>query len=250
MSFLKFEDIRMILSIQGYQLNHQFIIREIGFWSPRISGVIPFNCKLNMVNVDSFSTKNIFIAENKIHGIKLKSRFENALPNSEASSVLRTLYHITKNEDYAADYIGILKDENISSVVFKSGLGKYVIELDQLDIITKSQSNLPTLHDFKFIIGTELNKYKPCYIHDMLRNNDIGVCSRVKVEIIANHFKQLKKQQEQEQSSMSSIYPSIGSTSSIQQQQHAQQQYPTGELLLNLLSQQMSSSTATNSNNK
>ena len=87
----KFDDIRMFLSIQGYQLNHQYIIREIRFWSQKITGVIPFNCKLNLTQIDSTSEKNIHIAENEYHGIRLRKILPNALPSSDASAVIKCL---------------------------------------------------------------------------------------------------------------------------------------------------------------
>ena len=230
MSFLKFQDVRLILSVQGYELNNQYIIRELGYWYPLQSGVIPFNCKLNVSNLDSFSQKNIHIAESEFHGIKLKKKIENGLPASEACAAIRTLYHVSKRDDYAADYIGILNDEKIpSKLVFNSGLGKYAIILDELECLTETNSTLPTIHDFKYIIGTELNKYIPCGIHENLRNNETPLCARTKVEIVANHFKLLKKQQQSESQSANTNL-NVG-----------QPTINTTEQLFNLFAQQMSS---------
>ena len=231
-SNISFDEIRLILSIQGYQLNHQFIIREIGFWSHRIMGVIPFNCKLNLTNVDSFSRKNIYMAETEIHGITLNNRIDNALPASEASSVIKTLYHLTNRDDSTAEYIGILKDENISALVYKSGLGKYLVELDNLELVSKCNAVLPTLHDFKFIIGTEFTKYRPCPIHNKLRGKAAPLCSRVKVEIVANYFQQMLKQQQQNQGQQN--------LSPFQQQQQQQSTSNNNDNnLFNLFTQQM-----------
>ena len=193
----KFEDIRIIISVQGYQLNNRYIIREIGFWSPNLRGVIPFNCKLNLSQADSFGSKNIQIAENEIHGIKLRKIVENGLPSSEAYAVIKTLYHLTKRNDYDAVYIGILKDENISSVIFNSGLGKYVFEIETLELLRFSNPNFPAFTDFKYIIGSELKKYKACKIHEKLRNNEQPLCAKNKAEIVANHILQLRTQQQQ-----------------------------------------------------
>lgn len=199
----KFEDIRLIVSIQGYQLNHQYIIREIGFWSQKMTGVIPFNCKLNLAQIDSTSEKNIHIAENEYHGIRLRKILANALPSSDASAVIKCLYHLAKREDYEADYIGICKEENIAPIIFKAGLGKFILEIDYLDIFQKTNSKLLSLAEIKYLVSTDPIKYKPCTLHDNLRNNGLSVCAKVKCDIIVGQIikmcTQIQQQQQQQQ---------------------------------------------------
>ena len=193
----RFEDIRVIFSIQGYQLNNQFVVREVGYWSPKINGVIQFNTKISASRLDTFSIKNIHIFENEFHGIKLKKFVENGMASSDVGSVLKCLYQVTKSEGSVADYIGIIREEMISSILYKAGLGKYVIELEDLITLTKSNTTLPSFNDLKYIIGTEINKYKPCSLHDSLRTSETPVCSRAKAEIIGNHLQQINAQQQQ-----------------------------------------------------
>ena len=199
----KFDDIRMFLSIQGYQLNHQYIIREIGFWSQKINGVIPFNCKLNLAQIDSTSEKNIHIAENEYHGIRLRKILSNALPSSDASAVIKCLYHLTKRDDYDADYIGISKEENIAPIIFKAGLGKFILEIDYLDIFQKASTKLFTLTEIKYLVTTDPIKYKPCSLHENLRNNALAVCAKAKCDIIVGQImkinNQIQNQQQQQQ---------------------------------------------------
>ena len=197
----KFDDIRLIVCVQGYQLNYQYIVREIGFWSRSISGVIPFNCKVNKSHLDQLSAKNIHIAVNEIHGIKQKKIVENALPSSDVSAVLKCLFQITKRDSYDAGYIGVCRDENVTSLFFKAGLGNYIYELDNLDIFqtvsNNNQNNLknklsfPTLLDIKFIVSSDPKKYGYCELHDRLRNNEFPVCARTKAEIISTYMQQL-----------------------------------------------------------
>ena len=194
----RFEDIRLILSIQGYQLNNQFIVREVGYWSPKLCGVIQFNTKLNLTRLDTFSIKNIHILENEIHGIKLKKIAENGMASSEVGSILKCLYQVTKIEGSRADYIGILREEKVSSILFKAGLGKYVLELEDLQILNKSNTSMPSFGDFKYIIGTEISKYKPCSLHEPLRTSETPICARAKAEIVANHLQQINAQQQQQ----------------------------------------------------
>ena len=198
----KFDDIRLIVCVQGYQLNYQYIVREIGFWSRSISGVIPFNCKVNKSHLDQLSAKNIHIAVNEIHGIKQKKNVDNALPSSDVCAVLKCLFQITKRDSYDSGYIGVCKEENVTSLFFKAGLGNYLYELDNLDLFqsvttnnstnhSKIKSSFPTLADIKFIISSDPKKYSYCELHDRLRNNEFPVCARTKAEIISTYIQQL-----------------------------------------------------------
>ena len=190
----RLNDIRLILSIQGYQLNNSFIVREVGYWCPKLSGVIQFNCKISQSRLDILSAQNIHISESECHGIKLKKVVKNGMASSDISSVIKCLYQATKIEGSAAEYIGILKEENVCPIIFKAGLGEYIIELDDLQLLHDNNSSLPSFGDIKFMVGTDPTRYRPCSLHENLRTSEVGVCARAKVEIIANHLKQLNEQ--------------------------------------------------------
>lgn len=195
----KFDDLRLILSIQGYALNYQYIVREIGFWSRQLTGVIPFNCKLNRSQLDNISLKNIHICVQEQHGIPQKKIVDNGLASSDAFAVIKCLYHVTKCEQYDADYIGVLREENISPIIYKAGLGNYIYELDNLELFKNSSVNLLSLSDIKYIITNEPTKYNYCSLHDRLRNEQIPICAKVKCEIIANYIQQIIQSQQQQQ---------------------------------------------------
>jgi hypothetical protein len=199
----KLEDIRLIVSIQGYSLKSQYIVRELGFWSRKMCGNVKFNCKINMKLLDSASANDIYIIENEYHGIRAKRTLENALPSSECSAVLRTLYHITARDDnYAADYIGILKDENTSFLLFKAGLGKFVFDLNQLDIVKKNHTLLYTSDDMKKIIENDPINYAPCELHESLRNNKTPICTKNKVLLLTNQIMSLYSKAQQNEGYM------------------------------------------------
>lgn len=197
----KFDDIRLIVCVQGYQLNYQYVVREIGFWSRSITGVIPFNCKVNKSHLDQLSAKNIHIAVNEIHGIKQRKIIENGLPSSDVCAVLKCLFQITKRDNYDSGYIGVCREENVTSLFFKAGLGNYIYELDNLDLFqsqtnsnpnsAKNKNTFPTLSDIKFIVSSDPKKYSYCDLHDRLRNNEFPVCARTKAEIISTYIQQL-----------------------------------------------------------
>ena len=187
-----FDDIRLILSVQGYKLDYVFVIREIGFWTREKSGCIPFNCKLNRSLLDSTNLRNISIYEDEIHGIRLKKCVENALPASDAKSVFKCLYHSSKSDQaYERKYIGIFAEEAIRGLLSKSGLNNIVVELECLDIFSKMKAVFPNLEMIQQTAKDNPEKYRFCDLHDRLRNNQIPVCSKSKCEIIAAHLEQL-----------------------------------------------------------
>ena len=108
-SNVEFSDIKIILCVQGYSLDYQFILREIGFWTNNFSGSIPFNCKINKNQLDIKNQKTIFALEEDIHGIKTKKPVENGLSLSETKTVLKTLYNLSNNTN--SKYIGICREK-------------------------------------------------------------------------------------------------------------------------------------------
>ena len=184
---LSFDDIRIIFCVQGYSLDFQFIPREIGFWCNGFSGSIPFNCNIKKNQLDIRNQNIIHVLENEIHGIKLKKFSENGLSLSESKAVLKTLYQIGGNTK--AKYIGICRDENINGLLFKSGLGKYVVELDFLNIFKKPGEICPSNQDLKLAMKNDPNKYQICEMHEKLWNEEQPLCAKVKAEFVADYFK-------------------------------------------------------------
>lgn len=182
----EFNDIQIILCAQGYSLHHQFIIRELGYWSRTINGMIPFNCKLNNNLLDITNKSIIHYLENQIHGIKAEKKFDHAVSSGEFISVLRTLYHVTKSYDSNHHFIGICRDENIKNLLFKAGLGEYVFDLDNLNVFREKLIKCPSNKELTSIIKSQPDRYKICFMHDKLNNDEIPVCAKVKSTIIAD----------------------------------------------------------------
>jgi hypothetical protein len=188
---LDFNDIRLIICVQGYSLVNQFVVREIGFWTRGFSGSVPFNCKINKNQLDVKTQKTIFALEEEIHGIKLKKHVENGLTLSDTKTVLRTLYHMADNG--GGKYIGICRDENVSGLLYKAGLGSYVFEMDFLTCFHNSMDHCPSNKDLQAILKNDPNKYVICSIHDRLRNNEFPICGKVKAEYIAEYCKEYEE---------------------------------------------------------
>ena len=181
-----FEDIKLIVCVQGYSLDYQFVLREIGFWTPGYSGAIPFNCKLNLNHLDIQSHKIINALEDQIHGIKVKKTIDCGLALSETRAVLRSLYHMNSWK-CKGDRIGICRDPNIFGLLHKAGLGKFVIELDDLEMFKNTSDKVPSNKDLQIFMKAFPHKYSICGLHDRLKNDDSPICAKVKAEYIADY---------------------------------------------------------------
>ena len=181
-----FEDIKIILCVQGYSLDNQFILREIGFWTHNFSGSIPFNCKINLNNLDLQSLRTINVLEDQIHGIKVKKSIECALALSDSRAVLRSLYHMN-TWTCKAERIGICRDVHINGLLHKAGLGKFVIELDDLSMFKNSMNKVPSNKDLQELMKIYPQKYTLCGLHDRLKSDEKPLCAKVKAEFIADY---------------------------------------------------------------
>lgn len=181
---LNFSDIRLILSVQGYELEYQFVLREIGFWTRKTVGSLPFNCKINKNQLDVKS--QVIISEfEELNGIKMKKNCLTGLAQSELKPALRTLYHLSECD--SSKYIGVFANEKIIGLLAKSGLGDFVFELQNLDIFRYFGIEFPTDELMKSTINENPESYPICQLHDCLQSNDTPICSRAKSNFIANY---------------------------------------------------------------
>jgi len=187
---INFNDIRIIICAQGYKLDYQFILREIGYCSKNISGVIPFNCKISLKDLDVSSQRTIFALEEEVHGIRLKRNVQFGMTQSDYKAVLKTLYHLSA-DDSNAKFIGIIRDANIFGLLHRAGLGHFVVDLDQLEIFRHNNLSCPSNVDLRNAMKNNSNKYKVCDIHEHLRNNEFPICAKVKSQFVFDTCKLL-----------------------------------------------------------
>src|SRR6266481_5810957 len=181
-----FSDIRIILSVQGYPIDYQYVVREIGYWINGQSGSIPFNCKINVNQLDIKNHSIINKSVEEINGIRLKKSTEGGLSLSDTKAVLKTLYHL--NNSHKAKFIGICGDDHINGLLHKAGLGCFVKDLNYLDVFKQNNVTLPTNEIIRTSLRQNFDKYKVCPLHDyFLKNNDFPLCAKVKAEFIANY---------------------------------------------------------------
>ena len=184
-------DIKLILSVQGYDLDFQYVVREIGFWSNGFSGSIPFNVKLNKNQLNVRNLDRVSFCENELNGIKLKRNFEHALAGSDIKPVLRTIFQLNSSNN--SNYIGIVRDEPLDGLLHKCGLGSFVTYLDNVDVVKNTNSSLPTNEFFRQYMKKNPDAYIVCPIHERLTINEFPICAKAKAVFLADVLKTLSK---------------------------------------------------------
>ena len=101
-----------------------------------------------------------------------------------------------------ADKIGICRDVNINGLLHKAGLGKYVVDLDDLEMFKNTSNKVPSNKDLQVFMKSYPQKYTICGIHDRLKSEDIPICAKVKAEFLADYCMKYKADVEETMSSI------------------------------------------------
>jgi hypothetical protein len=189
-SSLTFKDIRLILCVQGYTIEENFIPREIGFWNKNSSGVIPISCRIKYKNLDSKDKTTVKYLTTQLHGIDLKKQSEFSLMQNEVKSVIKTLY-LSAAQDNEGKYIGICRDLNILSLCHSAGFQHLTVNLEYMNhsFISKKP---PTNEDLKSILMNKYHPYSICNLHNKLENGQIPICAGVKAKFLADYLKKIQ----------------------------------------------------------
>lgn len=190
-----FNDIKLILCVQGYHLDYQYVVREIGFWSDGLSGSIPFNVKLNKSQLNAKNLATIEFCQTQFNGIGMKKSFDDALAASDYKPVLRTLFHMVPGKSSSSKYIAILRDEPLDGLLFRSGLNNYVTYLENVNVIKNNNSSIPSNEYFRQYLKKNFDAYQICPLHDRLTINELPLCAKAKAEFLADFCKALAKNQ-------------------------------------------------------
>ncbi len=79
LSGITFDKIKLVICVNGYTVNDEFLFMEKGFWSRKLTGVIPFTpgkCYNNLSSVDRMTVNYLY---NVHHGINFKIQPFNAM---------------------------------------------------------------------------------------------------------------------------------------------------------------------------
>lgn len=196
----KFENLRLVISVQGYLLSDRLIIREIGFWNRIMTGLLYFNHETEFSSLDSFGKKNIVMAHEEIHAINWFDDIENGFDYKQAPIVLKTLYQLSKVKDSEnLNLIGIFRGEHVDDLITRAELDAYKLEMESLDIMHESNivHNLPRFNDYHDIIAENVEKFPPCRIHKNLNYNVTPICALSKVNAVIKHIDNLSHSNKQ-----------------------------------------------------
>ena len=89
-------------------------------------------------------------------------------------------------------YIGICRDMNINGLLHKAGLGRFVVDLDNLNIFKSNNETCPSNEDLQALMKSEPDRYSICELHDKLLIDKSPICAKVKAEYIAEYCKGLQ----------------------------------------------------------
>jgi hypothetical protein len=181
-SGITFDKIKLIICVNGYTVNDEFLFMEIGFWSRKLTGVIPFTsgkCYSNLSSVDRMTINYLY---NVHHGINFKIQPFNAMNQKEAVASLKMLYNIC-TDDYENDqrkYIAYSNDPNTLTLLYKCGLSEFAVNIENMFNL-KPPSNSQIMKMSNYGKGS----YKPCDIHDQRNNITKPHCANIKALILA-----------------------------------------------------------------
>ena len=178
---VNFNDIRVIFCINGFYIDEEFQVMEIGFWSRNISGVIPFfnkKCYSKLTHKDRMSVNYLTYAH---HGLNLTNKFDKSLSQSEVVSCLKSIYQICSDENDSRIYIGYMNDNFFLNIAGKAGLGNLIVNIDKMyDEHAPSNEVMMRHNDY----GKA--EYKPCFLHQKIENDKDPHCAKVKAKFLAD----------------------------------------------------------------
>jgi hypothetical protein len=175
---IKFNQIRLIVGCEGFEINNEFIPKEIGFATENNFGVIKFRFENQKLLSYLNRKKNLYLI-NEHHGIHLNKN-ENFWPNySHATSIIQSLYQTTESRQNPEKiYIAYNNDIHIRTLIHKAGLDLYCININDLFC-----TPLPSLTSQKFKKSYNAGIYKICDLHEFNLKNNFQ-CARSKVKLL------------------------------------------------------------------
>lgn len=182
-----FDDIRVIFCLNGFYIDEEFQVMEIGFWSRKITGSIPFFSNKNYSKLKSKEKISVNFLTNSHHGIEFNNKFDKGFSQADVVSCIKYIYHVCSDDVKSRYYIGYINDRFLLNFVGKSGLGYMLVNIDQM-------YNAPAPSNEEMLGSENYGKddYKPCNLHKKLENNLEPHCVKVKAEFLADFCKKME----------------------------------------------------------
>jgi hypothetical protein len=172
-----FEQIRVIIGVEGFLINNRFIPKEIGFCSEKLSSSIGLNFYNNeRLNQEDIKKSNFLYKFH--HGLDIYRNCINWPKHSDFESVIKTIYNLTEDKTHPQKiYIAYNNDPNIRSLLHKSGLDHLAVNLyNRFD-------ELPSMKTIKFLPYYGWGVYTQCDLHDRHPYAKIQ-CAKTKCNIL------------------------------------------------------------------
>lgn len=132
-SQVDFDDVRMIVCLNGFTINETFQIVELGFWSRKISGVIPFKSTKSWSKLNHLDRLSVNYLTSEYHGIGMDQlKYQDALHQSDIFGALRAIYHMTDDGVKNRKLIGYLGNQCLLEILGKMGIGNYLVNISEL----------------------------------------------------------------------------------------------------------------------
>ena len=88
--------------------------------------------------------------------------------------------------------IGICRDLNINGLLHKAGLGRFVVNLDNLNLFKANNSACPSNEDLQALMKADPTRYYVCDLHEKLLIDKNPICAKIKAQYLAEYCKGLQ----------------------------------------------------------
>jgi len=153
-----FNEIRVILSLEGFYINNKFVIKELGFKSCNLNSVIYFKTDTKIFKEKDLKTT--YFLSNFIHGLSFYKNNEYWMSSNDYKAVIKTIYQLTETEDKSKIYIGYSNDINLLTILHNSGLDKISVNLKEI------YKDIPTIKAIKRLSTYGFGPYTLCQMHN------------------------------------------------------------------------------------
>jgi hypothetical protein len=182
-----FDQIRVIITCEGFKTRKGFIVKEIGYKSATLSGSIGLNYyHRNFTKRDSDQNNYLF---SNLHGININQNHFTWPNNEDVSAVIKSIYLLCENENDLNNkkYIGYNNDLNILSLLHEAGLDSISVNLSSI------YENIPSIKNLKNNDSYGFGHYSTCKLHQncIIKNQCAKVKSILLFEWCINEFKKL-----------------------------------------------------------
>ena len=186
---VKFEELRLIICINGFHVDDKYEVAELGFWSRKFSGKIPFitsKCYKNLKLFDRIS--NSYMSES-VHGIDFNHEFPESLNQTDLPGAIKTIVSlcgesfesIFTERNKKCRYIGYSDDFFAFNILAELGYGDRLVDINKMFKGSHGYLTSCIVKDEKY------KKYRVCPMHSEVDSGDPPICAKAKAKFLAQY---------------------------------------------------------------